>query len=76
MPYTDADLREKRLYYLKACKPHDLRQLRQDRQLDSHLDRKVSRCREQAEDLIESGVFAGQAWQWAIREILLETEAD
>ncbi len=76
MSYTDDELKEKRLRYLKDCKPKELRQLRKDGALADALDRRVARCRRRAEELMDSGTFEGQAWSWAVREVLLETEAD
>ena len=74
--YDDDDLEDKRLTFLRDCKPQELRRLRKEKTLDEHLARKAKRCRSRAESLVKSGVFEGQAWQWAIREVLLETEAD
>lgn len=74
--WTDDDLKEKRLGYLKACKPGDLRRHRREKTLDAHLEKKAHRCREHAERLMQSGTYKGQAWAWAIREVLLDTPAD
>lgn len=76
MAYTDEELREKRLHYLRTCKPKVLRELQKSKQLDDHLEKKARRCLERAQDLIDTGTFEGQAWSWAVREVLLETEAD
>ena len=76
MAYTDEELREKRLHYLRTCKPKMLRELRRNGELDAHLEKKARRCRERAQDLIDTGTYEGQAWSWAVREVLLETEAD
>ena len=74
--HTDDQLKEMRLRYLKDCKPQELRRLRKERSLDESLQRRADRCRARANDLVQSGTFEGQAWQWAIREVLLEQEAD
>ena len=76
MEYTDGMLEELRLDYLKRCKPTRFRLLNKDGTLDRHLQRSAIRCRERANTLILTGTAEEQAWQWAIREVLLETEAD
>ena len=74
--YTDEELEEKRLTYLRLCKPKELRRLRKEGALAEHLERRARRCRDQVASLTQDGVFEGRAWQVAIREALLETEAD
>ena len=74
--HTDEQLKAMRLRYLRDCKPQELGRLHKEHSLDEHLQRKADRCRSRADSLVESGTFEGQAWQWAIREVLLETEAD
>lgn len=76
MEYTDDLLKERRRKYLELCKPDTLRNLKREGTLDDHLENSARRCRERAESLMAGGTFSGQAWQWAIREVLLETEAD
>ena len=74
--YTDDKLKELRLKYLGDCKPSALKKLKKSGELDSHLQRRADMARRRCANLMATGVFEGQAWQWAIREVLLETERD
>ena len=74
--YTDDALKETRLKYLRDCKRPELRRLRKEKKLDSHLQRLADRSRSRVDSLVQSEVADVRAWQWAIREVLLETEPD
>ena len=76
MEYTDGMLQDRRLEYLKQCKPTRLRHMKDEGTLDEHLEKSAKRCRERANSFILTGTGEAQAWQWAIREVLLETGAD
>ena len=76
MAYTDVEMHEMRRRYLRTSKPKVLRELLREQALDAHLERKAVRCRARAQEYIDGGTGEGQAWQWAVREVLLETEAD
>ena len=73
---TDEDLIEYRRDYLRDCDRQEYRRLARKGQLDAYLQEKADECRRNAERLIKHGTFPPQAWHWAIRETLLETERD
>ena len=75
--YDDAKLKEYRLNYLRDCQPEELERLERVGQLEQHLQKRADRCRRRAANLVENGTtFAEQAWQWAIREVLLDSPWD
>ena len=75
--YHDDRLKELRKNYLKNCRPTELRRLTKAGELDEHLQRMATACRREQARMVESGEAADpQAWQWAIREVLLETARD
>ena len=73
---SDEELFEYRRGYLRDCDRREYRRLARKGQLDAHLREKADECRSDAERLIRRGPFPAQAWHWAIRETLLETERD
>ena len=75
--YDDDHLMQLRLNFLKGSRPKELRRLRREGELDSHLQNRADACRREAKRLVDSGeTFEAQAWQWAIRTRLLETLPD
>ena len=52
------------------------RELRRAGELEERLDRKGARASAYTEDLIARGEFPPQAWHWAIRVELLDSERD
>ena len=75
--YSDDDLMDKRLDYLREITPAEYRRLKKDGELDEHLQYKAARCRKEVARMQEKeGVSEVQAWQWAIREVLLDTPRD
>ena len=75
--YDDGRLREYRLKYLRENRPAELNRLEAAGELEQHLDQKVAACRADAERLVKRGqTFPAQAWRWAIRRYLLETDYD
>ena len=76
-PPSDAELREKRLTYLRQCQPAELKRMRKaGEDLEAYLALSVKACREYAEGLMQSGTWEGQAWLSAIRQELLDSETD
>ena len=73
---SDEELFEYRRGYLRDCDRREYRRLARKGQLDAHLREMADQCRSNAERLIRRGTFPPQAWHWAIRETLLETERD
>ena len=73
---SDEELIEYRRNYLRDCDNKEYRRLARKGQLDDHLQEKADKCRANAEDMVEQGTFPPQAWHWAIRETLLESERD
>ena len=75
--YPDDDLMDKRLKFLRENRPKEYRRLKQAGTLDAHLEAAAAACVREAERLIATGAtFESQAWQWAIRSKLLESEPD
>ena len=74
--YSQDELKDKRRTFLQEVKPDALRCLEREGRLEAHLGRYADRCRNGAAELIREGMFANRAWQIAIREVILETEAD
>ena len=75
--YDDARLMDMRENFLIDNRPEFYRELLAEGTLEEHLERKAKRCLERAESIAASGItFKEQAMQWAIREVLLETEWD
>ena len=75
--YHDDQLKQFRLNFLKGERPEEYRQLRREGKLEQHLQEHADACRRKAASLVEQGeTHEGQAWQWAIRIVLLETPPD
>ena len=75
--YSDDQLIEIRLDFLKENRPKQLKQLEGSGELDDHLRERADACVREAARLVETGItFDEQAWQWAIRDKLLESTWD
>ena len=75
--YSDEHLKELREDFLRESRPKEYRRLKKAGELEAHLQREAERCRRRAQELVDTHItFLQQAWQWAIREVLLETEWD
>ena len=74
-PPSDEELRSEALEFYKG-QPKRYRELRKSDELEEMLDLKVEETKRYAANLIASGTFARQAWPWAIRVKILETEPD
>ena len=77
-PYTkaDEDLKTFRRDFLKDCQPKEYRRLARKGELEAHLQSAADEARRFAEILVSQGTAPAQAWQWAIRVKLLESEMD
>ena len=73
---SDEELKDFRLDYLKRCERKEYRRLLKAGELEAHLQKRADSCRSFAAALIGNGEFPGQAWHWAIRVRLLDTEMD
>ena len=73
---TDDDLKWYARDYLSRCESKMYRRLRRDGELGDYLQLLANSARSYAETLISQGVFAPQAWHWAIRERILGVERD
>ncbi len=62
--------------YRQDCKKKMYLELVRDGELEDHLQDRANEARRFAETPIRQGTFAGQAWQWAIRAKLLDSEMD
>ena len=75
--YDDAKLKQYRENFLRENRPDTYETLKQDGSLEAHLQEKADECRAEARRLVVEGItFEAQAWHWAIRSVLLETEWD
>ena len=75
--YHDDRLKEMRLNFLRDNRKSEYRRLRRDGELEEHLQECATACRMRAKSYVDSGeTHEGQAWQWAIRVVLLETPPD
>ena len=76
--YHPDDLKDKRLRFLRENKRSEYRRLRQAGELEQHLEFRANRCIQRAQEILRSGAtdIEGQAWSWAIREVLLDTDWD
>lgn len=75
--YHDDQLKEFRSNFLANVRPEELSRLRNAGELDDHLQERADACSREATRLVEQGTtFEAQAWQWAIRTELLESERD
>ena len=75
--YEDDRLKQLRRNFLSGERPEEVAALEREGKLEAHLQERADACRKEAARLVESGTtFEGQAWQWAIRSVLLETVWD
>ena len=74
--YTQEELKRIARKYLRECCPKDYRQMRRDGELEEHLEAQANRTRRVAENFMQTGTHASQAWSWAIRTEILEREID
>ena len=74
--YNDEQLRDFRRTFLQDCKPKMYRRLQRAGLLADHLQAMADLCRRRVKSLVASGTFEGQAWQWAVRTVLLEAQED
>ena len=75
--YDNEHLMELREDFLIDNRPTYYERLVDEGRLEEHLEQMAERCRTEARRLVSQGItFTGQAWQWAIRSVLLETEWD
>jgi hypothetical protein len=61
---------------MTTFRPPSDEELRKSGELEEVLTLKVEACKRHAAALIKNGVFENQAWFWAVKEIILEREAD
>ena len=75
--YDDDQLKQFRRNFLRGNRPEEFRRLKREGQLEAHLQEHADACRSRAASLVEQGeTFEAQAWQWAIRIVLLESLPD
>jgi hypothetical protein len=75
-PPTENELKSKALRFVKENKPGEYRNMQKSVELDEYCRLKAEEARRYAEDLIASGEWDKQAWNRAIRLIILESESD
>ena len=73
---SDEELKTYALEYLRDCQNKEYRRLARKGLLEEHLQEQADAARAYAEDLIKQGQFPPQAWHWAIRVKLLDSEMD
>ena len=78
--YTDERLRTMRLQFLRDNKPEEYSRLIDAGELDDHLQERADATWTQFRAYFNDGTvgYAGdaQAWQWAVRVTIYETEPD
>lgn len=74
--YTQAELEAKALKFIKENKPREYRKMKALRELSEYCQLKAERARKQAESLIADGIWDKEAWNLAIRQVILESESD
>ena len=74
--YSDGELMDIREKYLEENRPEEFERLQCTGELEQYLERSAKACVEQAESFMKQGVMDQQAWRWAIRVTLLDTEPD
>ena len=75
--YDDDHLKNLRRNYLRNSRPKEFRRLTHKGELEEHLEERTDACRTEAKRIEDKGLaFEGQAWQWAIRSVLLEQPWD
>jgi len=72
---SDSELAQTALDFLKL-NPKRYKALKENGELEATIEAKVVATKHAADILITQGVFENQAWLWAVREHILETEAD
>ena len=73
---SHGELKKFKRDYLRDCKPKEYRQLLPDDELERYLQQQADSCRRHEEALNRTGIRPPQAWHWAIRERLLDSERD
>lgn len=75
-PPTAADLEEKVVNYLKDCKRKSYRQMKKDGDLEEYIQIQVDSTIRAAQNLMKCGANESEAWNRAIRSVILESESD
>ncbi len=74
--YSDDQLMGMREKFLKENREEEYERLRQAGDLETHLEEHAAACVSRADSYIRQGESESQAWRWAIRAVLLETDPD
>lgn len=69
-------LEAKALAYIKECKPKEYKAALKNGTLQHWLDLKVEACQATALSLIQSGMWAGETWNLAIHQEILDSNTD
>ena len=73
---TDGELWLKATDFFRTCRPHAHRDMRRDGSFEEVILGRVAACKRYATNLIDGGMWEGEAWNRAIRKELLESESD
>ena len=76
LTYSDEELINMAMRYFRTCKPKEYRQMKKDGELMEVCQLMVKAARRYAKNLMAVGIFAGEAWNRAIRLEILESETD
>ena len=74
--YSQDALKDIARKYLLENKNKEFRRLARKGELDAYVEERANAARDFAHNLIKTGTFAPQAWSWAIRVAILESEMD
>ena len=76
-PPTWESLKQQALSHFKGSHRKEYRELKQNPQeLEEYLESKAYNTKSYAESLQRQGVWAGRAWEIAVREVILGVPAD
>lgn len=75
-PPTQSQLENTALNFVKTNKPRYYRDLKKTGKLKEYCQRRATKAMSYAKSLIVSGISEGEAWNTAIRQVILESKSD
>lgn len=74
--YSDDQLIDMRENFLRNNRKGEYERLQRTGELETHLEEHAAACVRRAKSYVNQGESEVQAWQWAIRVVLLESDPD